>query len=164
MAVAGLPFAPAGETTLHRSLRTWGRGHLRTTRLIASTTMAIILPTTAVGRHVPNRLKIAAPARFRRTVSAVTSLPEAMFISAQADKYLKQGQLADGLHRPRQWNDLVSYDPRLPETMRLFVQRVPQMMQDDCRDRSRDRVIFLAEVDATVEALTRQFTPELEAA
>jgi putative phage-type endonuclease len=79
-----------------------------------------------------------------------------------ADKYLKQVQFQMAC-TGRVWNDFVSYDPRLPETMRLFVQRVPR---DDAMiaEIEAEIVSFLAEVDATVEALTRQFTPELEAA
>jgi putative phage-type endonuclease len=79
-----------------------------------------------------------------------------------ADKYLKQVQFQMAC-TGRAWNDFVSYDPRLPETMRLFVQRVPR---DDAMiaEIEAEIVSFLAEVDATVEALTRQFTPELEAA
>jgi putative phage-type endonuclease len=79
-----------------------------------------------------------------------------------ADKYLKQVQFQMAC-TGRAWNDFVSYDPRLPETMRLFVQRVPR---DEAliAEIEAEIVSFLAEVDATVEALTRQFTPELEAA
>jgi putative phage-type endonuclease len=79
-----------------------------------------------------------------------------------ADKYLKQVQFQMAC-TGRAWNDFVSYDPRLPETMRLFVQRVPR---NDAMiaEIEAEIVSFLAEVDATVEALTRQFTPELEAA
>jgi putative phage-type endonuclease len=79
-----------------------------------------------------------------------------------ADKYLKQVQFQMAC-TGRAWNDFVSYDPRLPETMRLFVQRVPR---DEAMiaEIEAEIVSFLAEVDATVDALTRQFTQELEAA
>jgi putative phage-type endonuclease len=87
---------------------------------------------------------------------------ETLLGGSVADKYLKQVQFQMAC-TGRAWNDFVSYDPRLPETMRLFVQRVPR---DDAliAEIEAEIVSFLAEVDATVEALTRQFTPELEAA
>lgn len=56
----------------------------------------------------------------------------------------------------RKWCDFVSYDPRLPERMRLFTMRVH-------RDEKRigeleDEVVgFLAEVDEKVKALSRKF-------
>lgn len=80
-----------------------------------------------------------------------------------ADKYLKQAYWQMACLPERQWVDLASYDPRLPVEMRLFVQRVPR---DDkiIAELEREAGIFLAEVHATVEALTRQFTTELEAA
>jgi predicted phage-related endonuclease len=46
----------------------------------------------------------------------------------------------------RQWCDFVSYDPRMPETMRLFVKRI---QRDDKH---------IAEIEATV----REFLSELE--
>ena len=51
-----------------------------------------------------------------------------------------------------QWCDFVSYDPRLPENMRLFVRRV-------CRDDKRiaeleaEAVAFLGEIDARITQL-----------
>lgn len=52
----------------------------------------------------------------------------------------------------RSWCDFVSYDPRLPETMRLFVQRVPRddRMIEDLEVAVRD---FLEELDARVMGL-----------
>lgn len=56
----------------------------------------------------------------------------------------------------RQWTDFVSYDPRLPESMRLFVQRVAR---DDATIRSLEDEVtgFLFEVDAAVRTLTRMY-------
>lgn len=56
----------------------------------------------------------------------------------------------------RKWCDFVSYDPRLPETMRLFVQRVTR---DDIEIAKLERAVaeFLAEVSATVAALEGQY-------
>lgn len=52
----------------------------------------------------------------------------------------------------RQWCDFASYDPRLPEAMRLFVKRVER---DDEKILELETLVteFLGEVDATVAAL-----------
>jgi putative phage-type endonuclease len=49
----------------------------------------------------------------------------------------------------RQWVDFVSYDPRLPENMRLFVRRV---MRDDKRiaELEAEAVAFLDEINARI--------------
>ena len=51
------------------------------------------------------------------------------------------------------WCDFVSFDPRLPESMRLFVAR---LQRDDKRIKELETeiVTFLAELDAKVKALT----------
>lgn len=56
----------------------------------------------------------------------------------------------------RQWCDFASYDPRLPETMRLFVRRLPR---DDARIAELEAEVrsFLIEIDATVAELTRLY-------
>lgn len=53
----------------------------------------------------------------------------------------------------RAWCDFVSFDPRLPDHMRLFVRRVPR---DDAfiADLEKEARIFLAELDAKLAALT----------
>jgi predicted phage-related endonuclease len=64
----------------------------------------------------------------------------------------------------RHWCDFASYDPRLPESMRLFVQRVER---DDAEiARLEAHVIdFLGEVDETVSRLRALYeTRQLEAA
>lgn len=63
----------------------------------------------------------------------------------------------------RQWCDFVSFDPRLPESMRLFIQRVPRdgkMIADLERDVSE----FLSEIDAKVAALRAKYEEVAEAA
>jgi len=52
----------------------------------------------------------------------------------------------------RAWCDFVSYDPRMPDHLALFVRRVPR---DDgmIGELEREVEAFLAEVDATVSAL-----------
>lgn len=56
----------------------------------------------------------------------------------------------------RSWCDFVSFDPRLPENMRLFVKRLPR---DDARiaELEAEVMAFLFEIDATVSALVRKY-------
>lgn len=56
----------------------------------------------------------------------------------------------------RLWCDWVSYDPRLPESMRIFVQRVKR---DDAMIADLEKLIsaFLVELDQKVAALTAQY-------
>lgn len=64
----------------------------------------------------------------------------------------------------RQWCDFVSFDPRLPENMRLFVRRLPR---DDARIAELENEVtgFLFEIDATVKALIRKYgSPDAMAA
>ena len=58
----------------------------------------------------------------------------------------------------RQWCDLVSFDPRLPESMRLFVKRVER---DDARiaELETEVVTFLSEVRDTVHRLRSKYEP-----
>lgn len=57
----------------------------------------------------------------------------------------------------REWCDFVSFDPRLPSDMRMFVQRVER---DDVLITSLEREVadFLAELDAKVSTLTRLYS------
>lgn len=54
----------------------------------------------------------------------------------------------------RAWCDFVSYDPRLPEKMRLFVKRLPR---DDARiaELEREVLAFLLDVDRMLETVRR---------
>lgn len=77
-------------------------------------------------------------------------------------KYVKQimWQLAC---TGRQWCDFASYDPRLPESMRLLVIR---LHRDDAMIAELEAEVakFLAEVEETVSALRNQYEPQREAA
>lgn len=71
-----------------------------------------------------------------------------------ADEYLKQ-MYWQMICTGREWCDFVSYDPRLPARMQLFVKRIyradiPADMEDKVR-------AFLKEVDDTVSALSTKF-------
>ncbi len=63
----------------------------------------------------------------------------------------------------RQWCDFVSYDPRLPESMRLFTSRI---VRDDplIAELSDEVTKFLAELEAKVAALRALYEPQQEAA
>ena len=70
-----------------------------------------------------------------------------------AHKYLLQMQwqmrCAD-----RKWCDFVSFDPRMPDHLMLYIQRVQR--DDDMLEKLESEVgTFLAEVDADVKALTK---------
>ena len=56
----------------------------------------------------------------------------------------------------RLWCDFVSFDPRLPEQMRLFVSRVKR---DDDRIKELEEAVtaFIVELDAKVSDLTRLY-------
>ena len=72
-----------------------------------------------------------------------------------AGKYLKQMQFQMACSG-RAWCDFVSYDPRLPVEMQLFVQRVDR---DGAAIVDIERAVgeFLAEVDETVAALRARY-------
>lgn len=63
----------------------------------------------------------------------------------------------------RQWCDFASYDPRLPEAMRLFVVRLPR---DDVQIGAIERevAVFLNEVRDTTQRLQAKYDPEAIAA
>lgn len=56
----------------------------------------------------------------------------------------------------RAWCDFVSFDPRMPEEMRLFVKRL-QRDDDRIAELEAEVTAFLSEIDATVAALTRKY-------
>jgi putative phage-type endonuclease len=87
---------------------------------------------------------------------------DTLLSGAVADKYLKQMQFQMAC-TGRTWCDFVSYDNRLPEPMRLFVQRIPR---DPAAifDIEAEVIGFLAEIEETVAKLNAQFAPELAAA
>lgn len=57
----------------------------------------------------------------------------------------------------RLWCDFVSFDPRMPGDMQLWVKRVHRLASADMADLEQQARDFLAEVDAKVAALTKQF-------
>lgn len=79
------------------------------------------------------------------------------------DKYFLQMQWQLACLPGREWNDFVSYDPRLPEPMRLFVKRVDR---DDelIATLEKEAEAFLAEVEQTVAQLRAQYEPQIKEA
>jgi putative phage-type endonuclease len=79
-----------------------------------------------------------------------------------ADKYVKQA-LWQMACTGRRHCDLASYDPRMPERMRLFVKRIER--DDEAIAEIEEAVTqFLKEIDETVGNLLAKYEPQLEAA
>jgi putative phage-type endonuclease len=76
---------------------------------------------------------------------------ETLLSGAVPQKYILQMQWQMAC-TGRKWCDFVSYDPRMPENLRLFVKRVER---DDAAIRDLENKVrgFLAEVDGKVKAL-----------
>lgn len=83
---------------------------------------------------------------------------ETLLGQAVPSKYVTQMQWQMACEG-RQWCDFVSYDPRLPESMALFVRRVErdQAMIDMLE---KEVSIFLREVDQTVAELRARYEPD----
>jgi hypothetical protein len=63
----------------------------------------------------------------------------------------------------RAWCDFVSFDPRMPEAMRLFVSRV-ERDDDAIAELEKHVQDFLVEVDRKVSELTRLYSQQAKAA
>lgn len=87
---------------------------------------------------------------------------ETLLTGAIPDKYIKQMQFQLAC-TGRQWCDFASYDPRLPERMRLFVKRVDRDAELIGEIETEVRA-FLMEVEETVTQLRARYDRELEAA
>lgn len=71
------------------------------------------------------------------------------------EKYVKQMQWQMACSST-QWCDFVSYDPRMPENMRLFVRRVPRN-DEMISNLESDVRVFLAEMDDRIAALQKYY-------
>lgn len=71
-------------------------------------------------------------------------------------KYITQMQWQLACCPERKWCDWVSFDPRMPESMRLFIQRIPRdsLMIAELENEVRK---FLSELEATVADLTERY-------
>lgn len=74
------------------------------------------------------------------------------------NKYIKQMQWQ--MHcTERDWCDFVSFDPRLPVDMQLFVKRV-QKDDEFIAEMHEEVVKFLQDVQATIDDLNNEYSPE----
>ena len=80
---------------------------------------------------------------------------DTLLTGAVPDKYLKQMQFQMAC-TGRAWCDWVSFDPRMPGDMQIFIKRVPRYdeliatLEDETR-------AFLAEVESTINALVNKY-------
>lgn len=87
---------------------------------------------------------------------------ETLLGSSIDGRYLKQMQWQMAC-TGRQWCDFISFDPRLPHEMQMFVKRVhrdPVLIAE----LEREVATFLAEVDDTIKQLRQRYQPISEAA
>lgn len=80
---------------------------------------------------------------------------ETLLSEAVPEKYVKQMQFQLAC-TGRAWCDFVSFDPRMPGDMQMWIKRVsrdPVMIAD----LEKEAAAFLREVDATVSALTEKY-------
>lgn len=86
---------------------------------------------------------------------------ETLMSGAVPGKYLTQMQWQMAC-TGRRWVDFCSYDPRMPENMRLFVRRI-EWNGERIADLEGEVSAFLAELDATVASLTRTYGVQIAA-
>lgn len=83
---------------------------------------------------------------------------ETLDVEEIAPEYLLQMQWQMAC-TSRQWCDFASYDPRFPESMRLYVKRVPRD-NDLIKSLEADVIEFLSELRQTVARLRAKYDPE----
>ena len=54
----------------------------------------------------------------------------------------------------RKWCDFVSYDPRLPENLQLYIERI-ELDEDYAKKLQNEVIMFLVEVNEKVEKLRK---------
>lgn len=84
---------------------------------------------------------------------------ETLLSDGVADRYVKQMQFQMACTDAK-WCDFASYDPRLPEGMRLFIKRV-ERDNKLIADLEKEVIAFLAEIDAKMDALRTRFAPPI---
>lgn len=87
---------------------------------------------------------------------------ETLLLGQIPDKYMKQMQFQMAC-TGREWCDFASYDNRLPERMRLFVQRVSRSTPV-IKEIEEEVSAFLKEIDEAVAQLRARYEAQLEAA
>jgi putative phage-type endonuclease len=87
---------------------------------------------------------------------------ETLRTKAVPSKYVKQ-MMWQMACTDRQWCDFASYDPRMPEEMRLIVIRLHRCAES-VAEMEAEVAKFLAEVDEAVAELRQQYEPQKELA
>ena len=92
-------------------------------------------------------IEIKCPNTSTHLDTVLASIPPAKYVTQM------QWQMAC---TGRKWCDLVSYDPRLPEHMQLFMARVPR---DEAyiQEITKEVTAFLAELDAKIDELNKTY-------
>lgn len=86
---------------------------------------------------------------------------ETLLVEGVPEKYLKQAQWQMAC-TDRHWCDWVSFDPRMPESMRLFIKRIARD-EKMISDMEKEVLAFLRELESKVQGL-RQAYEKQEAA
>lgn len=108
-------------------------------------------PDGLVGDDGLVEIKCPIPATHMDTLSA----------DSIADKYVLQMQWQMAC-TGRQWCDFVSYDPRFPQEMALFIRRVPRDAKR-IAEIENEAVLFLNDVEAQVRLLRRRYELQVAA-
>jgi len=158
----------APESYVNDAMR-WGTEHELQAR--ASYKLDIGIPITEVGLVMHERVREAAASpdglvgddglveiKCPNTATHIETLRTQMV----DDKYIKQMQWQMAC-TVRDWCDFVSFDPRLPPEMELFIKRI-ERDDDMIGDIENDVQEFLAELRATVAELRALYPPIGEAA
>lgn len=84
---------------------------------------------------------------------------ETLLTGVVPGKYIIQTQWQMACHPERKWCDFVSFDPRMPATMNMFIKKVPR---DDVLIASLEKDVseFLAELRDTVSRLRAKYEAE----
>jgi putative phage-type endonuclease len=111
-------------------------------------------PTIAMSGASPDGL-IAADGMLEIKCPNTATHIETLLSGTVAGKYVTQMQWQMACSG-RRWCDFVSFDPRLPEEMRLFIKRVPR---DPAFIHETEEAVmaFLRELDGKVESLEAKF-------
>lgn len=128
--------------------------------LVAS--VGIIKHPTIVGTHASPDGLVGPDGLVEIKCPNISTHIDTLLGQSVAGKYMTQMQWQMAC-TGRAWCDFASFDPRMPEAMRLFVRRVPRddkiIAELECAV-----VEFLGELDAKVAALTSKYSVELKAA
>jgi hypothetical protein len=111
-------------------------------------------PTIAMAGASPDGM-IASDGLLEAKCPVTATHIETLLTGVIPDKYFKQMQFQLAC-TGREWCDFASYDPRLPERMRLFVKRVPRD-REAIAEIEDAVVVFLTEIERTVEQLRARY-------